>query len=220
MAPAEIFKPVKDDAQINEIRERYIGSATPFFLTVGKMSGRRHFPRLLEAFAELKHRTSLPHKLLLVGLNIHNLDIAGLIAKLGIADHVQQSGYVSDKDLNLIYNAAEAFISPSIYETLCLPVMEAQATGVPVICINTEGMQEITGGAALLISKLEVPELVKAMSSIANSAVLRRELTEWGLANAERFSWKRCAFDTLAVMEEAAYLPHPPAHSSTAERFI
>ncbi|MDQ3061845.1 MAG: glycosyltransferase family 4 protein [Acidobacteriota bacterium] len=210
MAPAEFFKPVKKDSQLETVRERYIGSAnTPFFLTVGKMSGRRNFPRLLEAFAEFKRRTLLPHKLLMVGLNIHNVDIAGLIKKLGIAGEVLNPGYISDDELNLIYNAAEAFISPSVYETICLPVMEAQAAGLPVICIDTPGMRETTGAAALLISKLEIEELAEAMSRMAEDADLRRELSETGLVYSKRFSWQKCAADVLAVLTEAAHMPAP-----------
>lgn len=208
MAAAECFKPVSDDSQINASRERYIGSVdTPFFVTVGKMSGRRNFPLLLEAFAEFKRRNRQPHKLLMVGLNIHQIDIAGMIERLGIKNDVLYPGFITDEELNLIYNAAEAFISPSVYETICLPVMEAQATGTPVICIDTPGMRETTGETALLIPELSVTELVKAMSRLATDAALRQELSESGLANAQRFSWSRCSAETLAVLEEAAHLP-------------
>lgn len=210
MAPAEFFKPVRKDERIDAVRKRHIGSAdTPFFLTVGKMSGRRNFPLLLEAFAEFKRRASLPHKLLMIGPNIHNLDIAGQIEKLGIKSDVLYPGYVTDEELNLIYNAAEAFISPSVYETICLPVLEAQAAGAPVICIDTPGMREATGNAALLIPQLEIKELVEAMSRIAEDAVLRSRLIENGLNHSKRFSWQKCAADVLAVLAEAAQMPAP-----------
>ena len=218
MAPAEFFKPVKKDSTIAAIREKHIGSAdTPFFLTVGKMSGRRNFPLLLEAFAEFKRRTKLPHKLLMVGLNIHNIDIAGLIEKLGIKNDVLNPGYVTDEELNLIYNAAEAFISPSVYETICLPVMEAQAAGLPVICIDTPGMREATGDAALLLPKLDIEELVEAMSRIAEDAGLRSSLVENGLNYSKCFSWQKCAADVLSVLAEAANIPAPDVDFKTNE---
>ncbi len=209
MAPAEFFKPVRDESKINAVRQQRVGTSAPFFLTVGKMSGRRNFPRLLEAFAEFKRRTRQPHKLLMVGLNIHNIDIAGIIEKLGIKDDVLTPGYVSDEELNLIYNAAEAFISPSVYETICLPVMEAQAAGLPVICIDTPGMRETTGNAALLISKFEIEELAEAMSRMAEDSALRRELSETGLVYSKRFSWQKCSADVLAVLTEAAQMSAP-----------
>ncbi|MEO6655364.1 MAG: glycosyltransferase, partial [Pyrinomonadaceae bacterium] len=145
--------------------------------------------------------------LLMVGLNIHSIDIAGLIEKLGIRDEVTNPGYVSDEELNLLYNAAEAFISPSVYETICLPVMEAQAAGLPVICIDTPGMREATGDSAMLLSRLEVDELVAAMSKMAGDSELRRDLSEKGLIYSKRFSWKKCAADVLAALTEAAQMP-------------
>lgn len=208
LAPAEVFKPLAGDPKVDEMRERHTGGA-PFFFFVGKLSGRRNVPRLLESFAELKRRISLPHKMIIIGPDTATLNITALGAELGIADHLVRLKYATDEDLNLLYNAAEAFVMPSTYETLSFPVMEAQATGTPVICIDTPGARENTGGAALFIPKLEVPDMVKAMSQVATNAALRRELAESGLVNAQRFSWQRCSAETLAVLEEAARFPAP-----------
>ena len=209
LAPAEIFRPLPDAAGVNSVRKHYVGSDAPFFLFVGKMSGRRNLRLLLRAFADLKRRRSWPHRLLLVGPNPRQLKIPALLAELGIWDDVKHWAYVSDDHLNAIYNAAEALISPSVYETVSLPVMEAQATGTPVICIDSAGMREITGSAALMIPKLDVDELAEAMASLAADGALRRELAAQGLARARQFSWARCASETLAVLEEAAGLPRP-----------
>ena len=208
LAPAEIFRPLPDNGLLAETREQYLRSSAPFFLFVGKLTARRNVPKLIKAFAELKHRTSLPHKLLVIGLNTSNLNITALADELGVSNHVVHRDYVSDEDLNLLYNAAETFIMPSTFEILSLPVMEAQATGTPVVTIDTPGLRETTGGAAFLMSKADVPEMVEAMSRLASDAALRRELAERGLISAQRFSWQRCSAETLAVLEEATELPH------------
>ncbi len=209
LAPAALFKPVPKDARVDDVRGRFAGASAPFFLFVGKLSGRRNIPLLINAFAEFKRRTSLPHKLILIGLNIHDLNMSEQIAELNLSDDVKHYDYVSDEDLNMLYNAAEVFISPSTYETVSLPVMEAQATGAPVICIDTAGMRDITGGAAFMIPQLDVPEMVGAMSRLAGDTRLRRELSEKGLLNARRFSWERCSSETLAILDEAARIPAP-----------
>lgn len=209
MAPAEAFHPLLSSAALVEIRERFLESSAPFFLFVGKLSARRNVPKLLEAFAELKARTSLPHKLLVIGLNTTNLNVPQLASELNISHEVVHREYVSDEDLNALYNAAEAFVMPSAFEAVSLPVMEAQATGTPVITIDTPGMRETTGGAALLMPRAEVPEMIEAMERLASDAGLRRDLAERGLLHAQRFSWQRCSTDTLAVLEEAARLPNP-----------
>lgn len=206
LAPAELFRPSTEDPAVSEARRRFLGSDDPFFLFVGKMTGRRSVPVMLEGFAELKRRTTVPHKLLLVGPEIGNIDVPGLVARLGLGSHLVRQGYVPDQDLCLLYNAAEALISPSIYETVSLPVLEAQACGTPVICVGTAGMREITGGAALLMPQTDSQEMFIALEGLAQQPELRRELAERGLANARRFSWKRCADETLAVLEEAGHL--------------
>lgn len=213
LAPAEVFRPLPGDPRLSEVRQRYVGSSVPFFLFVGKLSGRRNLPTLLQAFAAFKRRTSAPHKLLLVGPETSAPHLADLSAELGIGEHLVPCPYVADEELNLVYNAAEAFVMPSIYETLSLPVLEAQATGTPVICVDTPGARESTGGAALLIPRLEVEKLVEGMSRLADDADLRRALGERGLANIRRFSWQRCATETLAVLAEAV---HPAAVATSA----
>lgn len=204
LAPAECFVPLPDRSAADAARDRFVGGDIPFFLFVGKMSGRRSLPPLLEAFALFRRRTGLPHRLLLVGLNPRQLDLGGLSARLGIEDAVRYSGYVDDADLNRLYNAAEAFVMPSVYETTSLPVMEAQATGAPVICIDSDGMREITAGAAIMIARLEPALLAEAMARLAGDASLRERLRAEGLASAARFSWRRCAAETMAVLEDAA----------------
>jgi len=94
---------------------------------------------------------------------------------------------------------------PSTYETLSFPVMESQATGTPVISIDTPGARENTGGAALLIPRLDVNGLVAAMSRLAGDSSLRTELSERGLENALTFSWPKCSRETLGILEEAAH---------------
>lgn len=207
LAPSELFKPLPGNPQVREARVRYLGADELFFLFVGKLSGRRNIPRLLESFAAFRRRTSSSHKLLLIGLNIHNMDLASLIQSLGLSNDLKHVSYVPEEDLNLLYNAADAFISPAEYETVSLPVMEAQAAGTPVICIDTAGMREYTGGTALLIPKLGVQEVSEAMLALANDASLRWKLSEQGLQHIRKFSWARCSAETLAVLEEAGRTP-------------
>jgi len=204
LAPAECFAPLRDRAEAEPARTRFVGADVPFFLFVGKMSGRRSLPPLLEAFALFRQRTGLPHRLLLVGLNPNQLDLGALTARLGIGDAVRYSGFVDDEDLNRLYNAAQGFVMPSVYETTSLPVMEAQATGVPVVCIDSDGMREITAGAAIMVARLEPTLIADAMSRLATDSALRDRLRAEGLASAARFSWARCAAETMTVLEDAA----------------
>lgn len=209
LAPAEIFAPRPGDPRILEVRERYRCGDVPFFLFVGKLTGRRNIPKLLQAFAELKSRKRLPHRLVLIGPNSRGLDLEGLTTTLGVSDQVLHHNYIPDEDLSLLYNAAESFVMPFGYEAASLTILEAQASGTPLICTDTPGSREVTGGTACLMPRAEVPEIVEAMHRVATDASWRRDLSESGLANARRYSWRRSAAETLAVLEEAAYAPAP-----------
>jgi glycosyltransferase involved in cell wall biosynthesis len=206
LAPAEFVHRTQEPGDLAEA-QRMIGSDAPFFLFVGKISGRRNIPCMLEAFAKFKRETGRSHLLVLGGLNPHMLKVNELLTKLSITDSVRYCEYLADSQINLLYNAAEALVMPSVYETVSLPVIEAQAAGAPVICIGSAGMREITGGAALFVSSLDATLLAEAMERMAGDNALRKELSARGLENVKRFSWERCAAETLAVLAEAATLP-------------
>jgi len=204
LAPAECFAAVADPAILAEQRRQRLGADVPFFVFVGKISGRRSVPQLLEAFAELKRRTTLEHRLLLVGAGTDSPELVEMSRQLGIAGVVHHAGFLPDDTLNAVYGAATALVSAAVYETSSLPVMEAQATGLPVICLRNPGMSEITGGAALMIGRLDRATLADAMIQLAGDDRLRSTLSTGGLESARRFSWDRCARETMAVLEEAA----------------
>lgn len=204
LAPDEVFKHAPDPQRDVEIRRRYLGVSDPYFLFVGKMTGRRNIPLLLEAFAKFKRDSRSAHRLLLVGLKSHEEALSKKLDQLGISDDVFHSGFVSDEDLNHIYNAAEAFVMPSIYETVSFPLMESQATATPVIAVDTAGSRELTGGEALLLPEFNVPYAAAAMSKIASDAGFRAELGQRGHKNSKRFSWDRTARETLELLHRAA----------------
>ncbi len=203
LAPAEFLHRITSASELAQAQE-ITGSNAPFFLFVGKISGRRNLPCLLEAFGQFKRETKSPHVLVLAGLNPRSLNLDAISSQFGVSDSVRYCEYLNDERINLLYNSAQALVMPSVYETVSLPVMEAQAVGTPVICIDTGGMREVTGGAALFVKSLEPDLLARAMADMALNAELRSKLSEQGLRNAERFSWQRCATETMAVLAEAA----------------
>lgn len=211
LAPAEAFHRLSDPAQSSLVRRRYFGADQPFFLNVGTQSKRRNIPTLIRGFGEFKRRTGLPHKLVLVGKNPQELDIAAEARAAGAEGEVVHVTFVSDADLNALYNACEAFVLVATYEANSLTAIEAQATGAPVIVADTPGMREMTGGHALLLPVVAVSEIADALNAMAVNPGLRSELSQRSLAYAQKFSWRRTAAETMAVLEEAARLPANPA---------
>jgi glycosyltransferase involved in cell wall biosynthesis len=206
LAPAPEFVPIRDAAALRSIREKYFGADVPYFLFVGKLTPRRNVPMLMEAFARIKDKHRLPHKLLVAGINTTGIDLAAHAKALGITDHFLHTGYVPNEDLLLLYNASDCFVLPYSYEALSLTTMEAQAVGVPVITTDVPGLRETTGGHALLLPAAEVEPLAEAMLRIAEDRALHRELSAVGPEFMKQFTWERTARATLDTLWEAANL--------------
>jgi len=204
LAPAEVFRPMEDRSLAVKLSARLTGGQAPFFLFVGKLSGRRNIPVLMEGFAAFKHRAGAPHRLVMVGPATGEAWVGELAERHTVSADVVRGRYVTDDELNLLYNAATALIMPSTYETISFPVMEAQATGTPVVCVDTPGARENAGGAALFVSRMAAPELAEALARLVSDERLRGDLARRGLAHSRTLSWPRCSTETLDALARAA----------------
>jgi alpha-1,3-rhamnosyl/mannosyltransferase len=100
---------------------------------------------------------------------------------------------VDDEDLPALYRGAALFAFPSLYEGFGLPVLEAMACGIPVVCSNTSSLPEVAGNAALLVDPLDVDGLSAALHRALEDRELRKRMVDRGLAQAARFTWERSA---------------------------
>ena len=105
-----------------------------------------------------------------------------------------------------IYAGARAFAFPSMYEGFGLPVIEAMASGVPVVTSNRSCLPEVSRGAALLVDPDDVDALRAAIRKSLEDESWRAEVIGMGLAVAAQYSWERCVEETLAVYAKVAAL--------------
>lgn len=209
LAPAAVFRPLQDERAARAAAEAELGLPGPFVLCVGSLSGRRGARVAVAALAELRRRNGSETRLVLVGRNEARLDVARLAAESGLpADAVLHRSFVADETLNVLANTALAAILPYAYESgFSLVAAEAQAAGTPVVSVATPGVRETTGDAALLVERADPRLLADALTRVEADAQLRADLTARGLANVRRYSWRRCAAETLSVVAEAAAVP-------------
>jgi glycosyltransferase involved in cell wall biosynthesis len=197
------FSPLDDAAATDKIRNKYRLPAR-FILAVGVLEPRKNLPTLVRAFRALVEQ-GLPHSLVLVGHKGWMFDeLFRTIANLDLAQRVIFTGYVPEEELPLVYNAADLFVYPSLYEGFGLPILEAMACGVPVITSNLSSMPEVAGDAGILVDPNDVNALADAMTRVLTDRVLRATLAAKGLARARSFSWERMAQETLAVYARVA----------------
>lgn len=200
------FCPIDDESLLSATRKRLLGVDGPYVLFVGKLSQRRNIPMLLSAFAELKKRRNIPHRLLLFGPNHLNIPLRQLAESLGIADSVVQTdGKVTNhKELAPIYNAADVFVHPSSYEGWSMTTMEALACGTAVVAVNRGGLGELTNGHALMVEEPTVEALAEAIEQVVSDTRLRQELRVKARKRGSAFRWEDTCRQTLDVVRRVA----------------
>ena len=200
-APAAHFQPLPEAEQA-AVRTQYAGGK-PYFLFVGALHPRKNLPNLLRAFDAFKSASNSATQLVLVGRWAWQ---AGTIAETHSAlrhqADVHLTGRLTDAELARLYGAARALTYVPFFEGFGLPVVEAQASGCPVITADVSSLPEAAGpGGALLVSPTDVLALTAALTRLDGDAALRTELRQQGFANVGRFSWDETAARVWAAVE-------------------
>jgi glycosyltransferase involved in cell wall biosynthesis len=170
----------------------------PYVLFVGQIKARKNVVRIIRAFAQVKRETKMPLKLLLAGRRIWTSDgVDEAIAEEGIKDEVRELGHIDLDDLPVIYSGAELFVFPSLWEGFGIPVIEAMASGTPVLTSNLSSLPEIAGDSAVLVDPYSVEEIAGGMHRVLTDSAYRDSLRAKGLQRAALFTWTNTATQTL-----------------------
>lgn len=179
-------------------------SIPPFILFVGGDLPNKNREGVIQAFAQLCRQTDLPHRLVLVGFDTRSdAELTMQYPSLDLS-RVQRVQHLSSGELARLFRQADLFVFPSRHEGFGLPVLEAMASGTPVVTSTTSSLPEIAGDAALLVDPDDVSGLCRAMEHVLRDRGLWSQLQAAGLARAQQFTWERTAQLTLQVYEEAA----------------
>jgi glycosyltransferase involved in cell wall biosynthesis len=196
---------VTDPPSPSDLRARWRLGEAPVAVTVAAALPHKNIERLLAAFARVEPGpdSQLP-VLIVAGHPGRILDqLIGCAHRLGIADRVRFTGWLSDSDLEGLYQLASCLVYPSLLEGFGMPVLEGMHRGVPVACSNASSLPEIAGGAAELFDPLDVEAIAAAVGRVLDDGALRRSLIERGRRRAAQFTWQRAARATFASYERA-----------------
>jgi glycosyltransferase involved in cell wall biosynthesis len=200
-AASEIFRPIDKKEAKERIAQKY-QIKNDFILYVGFIRPRRNIPTLLKAFHRLKKQYNLSHKLVIVGdSNPENIDFSDFV-KSDLQKEIIHFRRIPDEDMPLLYNAAEIFVYPSLYEGFGLPLVEAMACGTPIVASNAPPMPEMVGDAGLFVDPFDSSQMSQTIYDILADEYLRSNLREKSLKRSLFFSWKKTAEKTLSVYRE------------------
>lgn len=203
MGVDKIFHPRHDRREILKIKKR-IGIKGNFILSVANSHPHKNLPRLIQAYYILRRNKEITHQLLLAGNpGRDHLELLRMVKKLGVAQKVIFTGYIPHHQMPLVYQAADLFVFPSLYEGFGLPILESMACGTPVVSSNAASLPEVVGGAGILVDPYDANEMAGAMSRVLTDKKLVGTLVKEGLKHSKKFSWAETAKQTLAVYQKA-----------------
>jgi glycosyltransferase involved in cell wall biosynthesis len=169
-----------------------LGIQEPYVLFVGSLKPHKNILTLLQAFALLRKLHDIPQRLLIVGDDAHwKSPLLKECSRLGIHDATTFIPYVSQELLPKVYAGADLLVMPSTIEGFGLPVLEAMASGTPVVCSRAASLPEVAGDAALYFDPTSAEELAEKMEELLNSRELQESLRTKGLERAKQFTWEK-----------------------------
>lgn len=202
-----LFKPVKDERQITQVKKKFsIKGDYIFFL--GTIQPRKNLIKLLEAVGQLINNSAFSVKnfqLVIAGKKgwlydefFQKLDDPKLKNRVIVTD------YVSDQDLPALFSGAKAFVLPSLWEGFGIPVVEAMACGCPVVVSKVSSLPEVVSEAGVLVDPMLTESIKEGIEKVIGNNTFAQDLAQKGLKRAQKFSWEKCAKETLQILQTTA----------------
>jgi glycosyltransferase involved in cell wall biosynthesis len=181
--------------------EPIAGLPSRYLLFVSTIEPRKNLETLISAYERLRAAGAYEGSLLVVGRIGWKSE--SVIPRLR-GDGIVHLDYLPAAQLATVYERADAFVFPSIFEGFGFPLLEAMARGVPTIAARSSSLPEIGGDAALYFDPLDVDALTEQLRRVLSDRALAEELARKGRARAAQFRWDVAAEKTLAVLRRAA----------------
>jgi len=210
----EEFRPVRDEAALKAVRERYRLSVN-FFLYLGGFDRRKNLGLLLDAYQILRDRLRNQTPALVIAGKVPTRESPALLNPLkmvrerGLESAVEFTGWIAEEDKPALYSQAEAFLFPSLYEGFGFPPLEAMACGCPVLASRSSSLPEVLGEAAILLDPSSPEDWAEGMERVVKEPGLAQSLRERGVERARVFTWEAAARSVLSTLEEAAEHGNP-----------
>lgn len=186
------------DSEIAPVLNKYQLNINQYCLFTGSIEPRKNLTTLLKAYQTLPAKLRRHIPLVISGFKgwrseeLHHRFEHG--EKEGWLRYL---GYTPTSDLPSLFAGARSFLFPSLYEGFGLPVLEAMASGVPVVCSTSSSLPEVVGDCALTCEAMDVDMLTELILKSIEDNIWREQASAKGLYRSSQFSWQRCAQETI-----------------------
>lgn len=170
----------------------------PYYLFVGTLEPRKNLRRLLESYQLVKDE--LPKLVISGGRGWGNLNIDTITEEMGLTDRVIKTGYVTDSDLQSLYQYTHGLAMPSLYEGFGLPALEAMQHGKPVIGSIGSSIEEIVQQGGVMVDPYSTDEIARSLVKLFKEKDFYQRASKAAKSRAEDFSWDAAATATLEIL--------------------
>ncbi len=172
----------------------------PFVVYTGSLYPHKNITRLAQAIVEINK--SIPLSLIVVcARSVFAKRFEKEVKKMKAENLVNLIGFLPDKDLNVLYQEAEAFVFPSLLEGFGLTGLEAMAIGLPVVSSNASCLPEVYGEAAFYFNPLDVQDMTEKIKKAVSDKELQEDLIKEGFKKVRQYSWQKMAKETITVYQ-------------------
>jgi glycosyltransferase involved in cell wall biosynthesis len=198
----KLFKSIPDLSLQRLVKRKY-GIRKNFILTVGPLGTRKNHDRLIDAYSILPEYIREDYQLIITGekKGTYN-NLLKKASKSCLVDDIVFTGFIPEKEMPMVINAASLFVFPSLYEGFGIPLLEAMACGTPLSASNVSSIPEVVGGAALLFDPYNINEMANVIDRAITDKDLRQKLVQRGFERIKKYSWENTAKEVLGVFEE------------------
>lgn len=194
------FRKIENKKALAVLAARY-NLKTPFLFFAGSLSPRKNILNIIKGFEQIKEQ--IKHNLYFTaGESWNDGDVYQYIKEKKLEDRIIKLGFLSEEDLVGLYNLADCYLYPSLYEGFGLPILEAQACGCPVITSSVTSCPEVAGDSAILVDPYNPADIAEAILQVVTDRKLKQNLIKKGFDNIKRFSWTRTAEEHLELFHE------------------
>ncbi|BBR59512.1 MULTISPECIES: glycosyltransferase family 4 protein [Enterobacteriaceae] len=202
LACGDEFRPYSA-AEISSVLLKHRLSYKGYTLFTGSIEPRKNIRTLLDAYERLPLPVRQKVPLVISGFKGWNSeDLHQRFDRGEREGWLRYLGFTPSSELPALFSGAISFLFPSLYEGFGLPVLEAMASGTPVVCSNSSSLPEVAGENALMCDAMDVETLTRLIHKSLEDTIWQQQASSNGLVHAKKFSWERCAADTITAYKQ------------------